>query len=108
MVTSPLHDRYMTVTSQHPGLEAVRAALVQRKRELMEVLAQEGGAKTEMCLVIDEKAIDYLGAVSRELLSAVGASSRSVVACRARKDQKAQMLNLIKQYTPGSCCPVCV
>eukprot|EP00966_Prymnesium_polylepis_P119706 2766479-Prymnesium_polylepis.1 len=61
----------------------------------MAVLAVEG-AKEEMCLVIDEKAIDYLGAVSRELLSAVGASSRSVVACRARKDQKAQMLNLIK------------
>ena len=27
-----------------------------------------------------------------------------MVACRARKDQKAQMLNLIREGVPGSCC----
>ena len=34
----------------------------------------------------------------------MGNASRSVVACRARKDQKAQMLNLIKEGVPESCC----
>jgi phospholipid-translocating ATPase len=87
----------------HPGLEHVRAALVKRKQEMVEVLGQDQEA-SEMCLVIDEKAIDYLGAVSTELLSAVGASSHSVVACRARKDQKAEMLNLIRKYQKASCC----
>jgi len=38
-----------------------------------------------------------------EALAAVGDSCKSVVACRARKDQKAQMLNLIKKSVPYCC-----
>ena len=37
-------------------------------------------------------------------LAAVGAASRAVVACRARKDQKAALLELIKSGSPGTCC----
>ena len=43
----------------------------------------------EMCLVLDEKAIEYCALLCKEVLAAVGHGSRSVVACRARKDQKA-------------------
>ena len=38
------------------GLEQVRAALVQRQQETVQMLAQESGESAEMCLVIDEKA----------------------------------------------------
>ena len=41
-----------------------------------------------MCLVLDEKAIDYCGTLCKDVLAAVSNSSHSVVACRARKDQK--------------------
>ena len=34
----------------------------------------------------------------------MGNAARSVVACRARKDQKAQMLNLIKEHVSSTCC----
>ena len=34
----------------------------------------------------------------------MGHGARSVVACRARKDQKAQMLELIRYGVPSSCC----
>ena len=61
-------------------------------------------AHKEFCLVVDEKAIEYLGLVCGEALTIVGNGSRSVVACRARKDQKAQMLELIRYGVPGSCC----
>ena len=56
------------------------------------------------CLVLDEKAIEYCGMLCPQALSAVGNASRSVVACRARKDQKAQMLELIKGQRADSCC----
>jgi len=58
----------------------------------------------DLCLVIDEKAIEYCGTLCAPALAAVGNTSRSVVACRARKDQKAQMLKLIKDFVPTSCC----
>jgi len=58
----------------------------------------------ELCMVLDEKAIEYCGTFCKEVLAAVGNGCRSVVACRARKDQKAQMLNLIRDRVPGSCC----
>ena len=34
----------------------------------------------------------------------MGHGARSVVACRARKDQKAQLLCLIRESVPTSCC----
>ena len=52
--TVELEAQTRELDALHPGLEQVRAALVQRKREIVEVLAQETEA-TEMCLVIDEK-----------------------------------------------------
>ena len=45
-----------------------------------------------------------LTARGKEALASVGNGSRSVVACRARKDQQAQMLKLIKERVPSSCC----
>ena len=62
------------------------------------------GGGGELCLVLDEMAIEYCGLLCKEVLAAVGHGSRSVVACRARKDQKAQLLNLIKDNVPTSCC----
>ena len=56
------------------------------------------GGAVDRCFVLDEKAIEYLGLVCSEDLTVVGNGARSVVACRARKDQKAQMLELIR-YT---------
>ena len=63
-----------------------------------------GAEEKPMCLVIDEKAIEYLGTLCPDVIASVGSASRSVVACRARKDQKAQMLNLIKANVPSSTC----
>ena len=57
-----------------------------------------------MCLVLDEKAIEYCGLLCKPALARVGYYSRSVVACRARKDQKAELLNLVKTGYPESCC----
>jgi len=54
--------------------------------------------------VLDEKAIEYCGLLCKEVLAKVGFGSNSVVACRARKDQKAQLLNLIKDDVPSACC----
>lgn len=58
----------------------------------------------DYCLVLDEKAMEYLGLLCKEELRQVGNGSRSVVGCRMRKDQKAQMVSLIKEGVPGSCC----
>ena len=54
--------------------------------------------------MLDEKAIEYCTILCSDALRDVGDGSHSVVACRARKDQKAQMLSLIKEGVPGSCC----
>ena len=40
----------------------------------------------------------------RETLAVLGNACRSVVACRARKDQKAKMLSLIRKNVAKSCC----
>ena len=66
--------------------------------------AAAAAALPEFCLVIDEKAIEYCGTLCAGVLAAVGNGSRSVVGCRARKDQKAQMLNLIREAVPDACC----
>jgi len=58
----------------------------------------------DFSLVLDEKAIEYCSTCCAEVLAAVSNACRSVVACRARKDQKAQMLNLIKGSVPSACC----
>ncbi|KAL1521781.1 hypothetical protein AB1Y20_021434 [Prymnesium parvum] len=64
------------------------------------------GMSTEqdVSLVLDEKAIEYCSTICRDAVAAVGNACRSVVACRARKDQKAQMLSMIRESTPGCCC----
>ena len=94
--------------SRYPDLQLVRAALHER-HTLMKSGGGGGGPgaagdKPELCLVLDEKAIEYCGLLCKEVLAAVGHGSRSVVACRARKDQKAQMLNMIRESVPSSCC----
>ena len=79
----------------------VRAALASRLLELQQTVE---GAADEAVLILDEKAIEYCGTLCQGALAAVGNAARSVVACRARKDQKAQMLRLIKDTVPDSCC----
>jgi len=88
--------------AKYPGLDLVRAAL----RERAEATRAGGGAGggVDRCFVLDEKAIEYLGLVCSDDLTVVGHGARSVVACRARKDQKAQMLELIRYGVPSSCC----
>ena len=81
------------------GLKDVRHALAERAQE-----TSRNPAATDRCFVLDEKAIEYLGLVCAYQLTVVGNGARSVVACRARKDQKAQMLELIRYGVPGSCC----
>jgi len=93
--------------AKYAGLELVRAALSERAvATLAEARGTGGsaggaGSAVDRCFVLDEKAIEYLGLVCSEDLTVVGNGARSVVACRARKDQKAQMLELIR-YTPVS------
>ena len=85
---------------RHPDLLQIPKDLQQRREEM----AADPGGGTEHCLVIDEKAIELCTTVCPEALRDVGNGCRSVVACRARKDQKAQMLNLIKDGFKNSCC----
>ena len=93
---------------EHPDLTQVRAALQQRLEEMSTALSSGAGpggqGAGQFCLVLDEKAIEYCGLLCKEVLAVVGNGSRSVVACRARKDQKAQLLNLIRESVPSSCC----
>ena len=84
----------------HPELVQVRAALVDRLQKVVD----DGTDTSNGCLILDEKSIEYCGTVCEEALAQVGHAARSVVACRARKDQKAQMLYLIKKYVEESCC----
>ena len=88
--------------AKYPGLEAVRAAL--RERAEATRAGGDAGGGVDRCFVLDEKAIEYLGLVCSDDLTVVGHGARSVVACRARKDQKAQMLTLVKKANPLSCC----
>ena len=119
-VAAVIKEQTDKLDAKHPGLKAVRAALELRLREMDEeakAMSASGGdaPKTlsgapasasgkEFCLVLDESAIEYCATLCKDALAQVGDGARSVVACRARKDQKAQMLNLIKEHVPISCC----
>ena len=46
------------------------------------------------------QAIEYCGSLCKDVLAAVGANSHSVVACRARKDQKVSHLPFPHYYIP--------
>ena len=105
------HDELEKLTAEldkvHPDLTQVRAALLNRQNEMVKA-AEAAETSTangpSMCLVLDEKAIEYCGTLCADVLAAVSNGSHSVVACRARKDQKAQMLNLVKGINDRSCC----
>ena len=113
-----LHARTVELDEEHADLVEVRQALVGFQCHLSGVLEERSSvlsarAKTTTeqvaiesqeapCLVLDEKAIEYCTTCCADVLVAVSNSCRAVVACRARKDQKAQMLNLIKRGVPGS------
>ena len=98
---------------KHPGLAQVRAALAAHVERIRAAATSAGASVakvvpsdhgTEHFLVIDEKAIEYCTAACTEALAECSNGCKAVVACRARKDQKAQMLNLIKEGVPDSCC----
>ena len=63
-----------------------------------------GSSSREVCLVIDERAIEYLSTLCRAQLAAVGFECHSVVGCRARKDQKAELVEIVREHAPDSCC----
>ena len=103
--------------AKHPGLKQVRAALELRLRKMDEMikaakaaggridaLAPAAAEEKDFCLVVDEAAIEYCGTLCKDALAQVGDGARSVVACRARKDQKAELLQIIRRYVPSSCC----
>mmetsp|Transcript_11735 Transcript_11735/g.26427 ORF Transcript_11735/g.26427 Transcript_11735/m.26427 type:complete len:1004 (+) Transcript_11735:1-3012(+) len=97
-----VHAQAKLLDAKHSELTHVRAALEVQFRKIQR--AQKLAEAQSFCLVIDEKAIEYCGTICRLLLAEVGDGSHAVVACRARKDQKAQMLNLIKGHVKKSCC----
>lgn len=102
----------------HPQLADVRRALAEQQRKMIEQMerarfhyqadhrqaAAVRDAVPDFCLILDEKAIEYCTTLCRDALAAVSDGCRSVVACRARKDQKAQLLQLIKREVPSACC----
>jgi magnesium-transporting ATPase (P-type) len=55
-----------------------------------------------MGLIIDEKIIDFALMACKEELLNISQKCSGVVACRARKDQKAAMVKLIKEGVPGT------
>jgi len=95
-VTADLEPRF-------PVVRAVRLALEARVAD-MEAATRTGAGPSSHSLVLDEKAIELCGMVMPGLLATVADGARSVVACRARKDQKAQLLQLIRRRVPGSVC----
>lgn len=94
---------------EHAELVSVRSDLEKQWAAMATVQASgamhsTGTGGTTFCMVLDEKAIEYCGVLCKSLLAAVGSGCHSVVACRARKDQKAQLLNLVKENVKKSCC----
>ena len=69
----------------------------------LEATLTKRGKRGDVSLIIDEKAIEYCGTLCEPALAAVSNACRSVVACRARKDQKAQLLTMIRRSAPTSC-----
>ena len=61
-------------------------------------MAQKDGAKADIALIIDEKAMDIMliDPTLREKLLVVCNGAKTVIACRARKTQKKAMVELIK------------
>lgn len=58
------------------------------------------GALSKLALVIDEKAMDIALRDAKHNLLAVARACDAVICCRARPDQKAQMVGLIKYGVP--------
>ena len=113
-VARVIQEQTDKLDAKHPKLMAVRAALELRLRQMDDEARRANAAKgsgaaagalssREFCLVLDESAIEYCATLCKDALAQVGNGARSVVACRARKDQKAQMLQLIRDYVPESC-----
>jgi len=97
--------------AKYPALQQVRAALqghmppaTSKDQRKVSPGDEDGRKANDLCLVLDETAMEYLALFCTDELRAVSDRSRSVIGCRMRKDQKAQMLNLIKEGIPGSCC----
>jgi phospholipid-translocating P-type ATPase (flippase) len=63
-------------------------------------LIKPGGKRPtgrQLHLIVDEKAIDWLMAVAPQDYAIVALRARAVVACRCRQEQKALMVNLVKE-----------
>jgi len=55
----------------------------------------------ELALVIDEKSIDAVMAANPHALLTVARNCKAVICCRARPDQKAAMVRMIREGVPG-------
>eukprot|EP00967_Tisochrysis_lutea_P047212 scaffold57429_cov27-Tisochrysis_lutea.AAC.4 len=106
-VAATLESRFPVVQAVRESLEARAKIYRHAKAAASKGLSPRGestGPAPSHALVLDEKAIELCGMMMPGLLAEVANGARSVVACRARKDQKAQLLRLIRKRVPGSVC----
>jgi phospholipid-translocating ATPase len=95
------------VEATYPGLKYLREQLQSLTQEESLVISEKVEASIKikmksMALIIDEKLIDYCLACFELNLLQLTRKCSSVICCRARKDQKASMVRLIKNNVPGS------
>lgn len=99
------HRALSALEREFPALSDVRKRLqdARAQMEAREAQPRAGpGAVPELALIIDEKCIDFALMACKDDLLAVSRRCASVVACRARKDQKKKLLELVRDGVPGT------
>lgn len=99
------HRALSALEREFPALSEVRKRLQDMRKQMEEREAASGsapGAAPEVALIIDEKCIDFALMACKDDLLAVSRRCASVVACRARKDQKKKLLELVRDGVPGT------
>ncbi|KAM7452941.1 hypothetical protein BLSTO_06318 [Blastocystis sp. subtype 1] len=81
--------------AQHPGLLAARMHCEALAANI--VNDKNNRAARPMALVLDELFIDFLTLSCRKAFLVVAQCCKAVIACRARKDQKAKLTRLVRK-----------
>ncbi len=91
---------------RYPGLCLAKGCLEDMDRNLMDMenfkLSNPSLSLKPTALIIDEKIIDFALIFCQKELLNISQKCSTVVCCRARKDQKAKMVQLIKEGKPGT------
>lgn len=97
--TSKIDGILSNLTSSYPGLKLAMTAMKETDARLTK---NAGNLAKPIGLIIDEKIIDFTLMACKPELLRISQVCSGVVCCRARKDQKAAMVQLIKEGVPGT------